>query len=297
MIQAHHGGLQILSPAKINLLLAVTGRRPDGFHNLISLVAPLRWGDDLEVRLGPIGRDDQLTCDVEEVPVDGSNLILRAAQAYRKVQPLPFSLQFHLRKRIPMGAGLGGGSSNAVAALRLLQALAPQPLPGNQVHALAAALGSDCPLFLTGRPTLLRGRGDLLEELPARWCERLSGQSILLFKPFFSVSTPWAYREIAATPDRYDEARPWEDLLRQAEHLPVEKFLYNRFEEVVLRKFLILPLLFEALRNECQCPVLMSGSGSACYLWGLAEDRQERAQRLIQEYLGLGCFLQSAFLA
>ncbi len=296
MIQAIQGGLKILSPAKINLLLAVTGRRQDGYHNLISIVAPLQWGDELEVRLGPIGRDDGLTCDLEEVPLDGSNLILRAVQAYRKVQPLPFSLQFHLRKRIPIGAGLGGGSSNAVAALRLLQALAPYPLPAQEMHALASTLGSDCPLFLTGQPTLLRGRGELLQPLPESFRRRLSGQPILLFKPFFSISTPWAYRELAAAPDRYDKAVFWEDLLSQADQLPVERFLYNRFEEVVLRKFLILPLLFNALRQECRCQVQMSGSGSACFLWGLKQERQQTARRLIEEYLGVGCFLQSVFL-
>src|SRR5438552_482615 len=122
--------VSLFSPAKINLFLAVTGRRADGFHDLVSVVAPLDFGDELVAELGGSrreaggGKQFTLECDHPEVPVDGANLVLKAAEAFVAATGWSGSVHFRLTKRIPPGAGLGGGSSNAVAALRALNRLA-----------------------------------------------------------------------------------------------------------------------------------------------------------------------------
>src|SRR5690606_35819159 len=111
----------------------------------------------------------------------------------------------------PAGAGLGGGSGNAVAALRALEKLSGLQLPPERAHALAAGLGSDCPLFLAGRPVVMRGRGERIDFLPEAAAARLRGRRILLFKPAFGVETPWAYRVLAARPEWYADAREAEE--------------------------------------------------------------------------------------
>src|SRR6188768_1791388 len=136
----------IFAPAKVNLFLAVTGRRPDGFHDLVSVAAPLDFGDTL--RAEP-ATGFSLACTDPEVPIDATNLVLKAAAAFEEASAKtlagPTGAKFFLEKRIPMGAGLGGGSSDAVAALRLLnqQAGPKGGLSADGLQRVAAQLGSD----------------------------------------------------------------------------------------------------------------------------------------------------------
>jgi 4-diphosphocytidyl-2-C-methyl-D-erythritol kinase len=133
------------SPAKVNLFLAITGRRADGFHTLVSVVAPLRWGDTLSVEPA---EGFSLVCSDPAVPLDATNLILKAAHGFQKMTGLPHGAKFVLEKRIPIGAGLGGGSSNAATALQVLNQLTGGSLSLKQLSELAAEVGSDCPLFI-----------------------------------------------------------------------------------------------------------------------------------------------------
>jgi 4-diphosphocytidyl-2-C-methyl-D-erythritol kinase len=272
------------SPAKVNLFLAVTGRRPDGFHDLVSVVSPLAWGDTLHAEPAA---EFSLECDDPSVPVDGTNLVLKAAEAFRAASGWSGGVRFRLEKRIPAGAGLGGGSSNAVAALRALNALAGNPLAPAAMTALAVSLGSDCALFLHHGPVIMRGRGDRLEPVPAAVAGRLRGRRLLLFKPAFGISTPWAYERLAALaaeqarvgtpahlramtdrsyaylPADQAEARlsAWVAGLR----IPAEALLYNGMEQVVFAKYLALPALLGRLRADFGLTTGMSGSGSACF--------------------------------
>lgn len=266
----------IFSPAKINLFLAVTGRRPDGFHDLVSVVAPLDFGDTLEAERAVA---TSLVCDDPAVPVDGTNLVLRAARAYAREAGREAGVRFTLRKRIPLGAGLGGGSSNAVAALRALNVLAgpERALPAATLAGLAAGLGSDCPLFLAAGPVVMRGRGERVEALPAAAAGRLRGRRVLLLKPAFGVPTPWAYARLAAgAPGTYLPAAEAE--ARLAAWLadpaaPAEAIGYNSFEGPVGAKYLALPELRAQVRREFGRELRLSGSGSACFvLLGPAED-------------------------
>ncbi|MES2697665.1 MAG: 4-(cytidine 5'-diphospho)-2-C-methyl-D-erythritol kinase [Verrucomicrobiota bacterium] len=258
----------IFAPAKLNLFLAITGRRADGFHDLVSVVCQIDHGDTLRVEARADGAGFELACDDPAVPVDGSNLVLKAAALFARRTGWRGGAKFFLEKRVPMGAGLGGGSSDGVAALRALDRLS------GGVHAavlpeLAAELGSDCPLFLRGGSIIMRGRGERVEALPEGAAGRLRGRRLVVFKPAFGISTPWAYGQlVAAAPGGYLPAVEAEARLAawvERTDAPAEDLLYNNMETPAFRKFVALPALLERLRAEFGLAPRMSGSGSACF--------------------------------
>ena len=197
--------LSAAAPAKINLVLEVGPRRPDGFHELRSTFAPLELADTLSVSIrGGDGDElsapgsDTLSIDgPADVPVQG-NLVLRAATLLRAEtsRPLP-ALAFRLRKRIPAAAGLGGGSSDALAALDLAAAAWGLRLPVRRRVALAAELGSDVPFFAIAGWALVRGRGERLRRLPAPTGGRLG---VLLVVPAARLSTREVFAAFDASP-------------------------------------------------------------------------------------------------
>jgi len=264
--------LSQFAPAKLNLFLAVTGRRADGFHDLVSLVAPLTFGDTL--RAEPAA-GLSLSCAEPGIPVDATNLVLKAASAYAEAATAGgeegAGAKFFLEKRIPTGAGLGGGSSDAVAALRLLNRFAgtARALDEAELARVAAQVGSDCPLFLHDGPVVMRGRGERVTALPAAAASRLRGRRVLVLKPGFGIPTPWAFGRLAAVapagylPAAEAEARlaAWVDDAAA----PLENLLFNNMEAPAFAKFLALPVLLEQLRAKFGLAARMSGSGSACF--------------------------------
>jgi 4-diphosphocytidyl-2-C-methyl-D-erythritol kinase len=272
--------LTLFAPAKLNLFLAITGRRADGFHDLVSLAAPVDFGDTLTVEVGDGATDPGwgvLTCTDPAVPCDESNLILRAVRAFARAAGWNGSATIHLEKRIPMGAGLGGGSSNGAATLRALNTLLGQPLDEPALVALATTLGSDCPLFLNREPVIMRGRGERLERLNPDLAARLRGLPVLVFKPRFGVPTAWAYRRLAEMADEA-KARARADVYLPAAvaeqrlagwtgrpGAPVVELLYNNLERPVFDKFIALPTMFDRLEREFGLAPRMTGSGSACF--------------------------------
>jgi len=259
----------LFSPAKINLSLAITGRRADGFHELVSVVAPLAWGDTLHAAWAGESGPATLVCDAPGVPTDGGNLVLRAAEAFAAATGWRGRVAFTLEKRIPVGAGLGGGSSNAVAALRALEALSGVALePGRRLQ-LAAGLGSDCPLFLHDGPVVMRGRGERVEPLGAGAAGRLRGRRVLVFKPAFGVATAEAYAALAARPEWYADAAAEEARLAgwaADAGAPAEALLANTLERPVFAKWIALPTMLAWLRERHGVEARMSGSGSACFV-------------------------------
>jgi 4-diphosphocytidyl-2-C-methyl-D-erythritol kinase len=255
-------------PAKLNLLLAVTGRRPDGFHELVSVVAPVEFGDTLTVEPAD---EFSLTSDDPAVPADATNLVLKAAQAFRAATGWRGGARFSLVKRIPLGAGLGGGSSDAAAALTALNRLAGGVLAPPALAQVAAEVGSDCPLFLPGGPVAMRGRGERVERLREPAATRLRGRRVLIFKPGFAVATPWAYAQLAARPRRgyrpgaEAEARLAAFVQAVGTGAPGDELLFNDLERVVFAKFVALPVLLEQLRRQFGLASRLSGSGSACF--------------------------------
>ena len=286
--------ISIFAPAKLNLFLAVTGRRADGFHDLVSVVAPLDFGDTL--RAEPAGATS-LVCDDAEVPGDESNLVLKAARAFARAAKWDGGVKFTLEKRIPIGAGLGGGSSDAVAALRALNRMVgpKRALPASVLSSLAAELGSDCPLFLQGGPVVMRGRGEQVEPLAADAARRLQGRRVLVFKPGFGIPTAWGYGQLAtAAPGSYLATAEAEARLAAwmaDPTAPAEAMGYNNMEPPAFTKFVALPVLLEQLRREFGVESRMSGSGSACFL--LLRDETDIARLVAAVRAAWG---QSAFV-
>jgi 4-diphosphocytidyl-2-C-methyl-D-erythritol kinase len=221
-----------------------------------------------------------LDCDHRDVPVDDSNLVLRAARAFAAASGWRGGARFRLAKRIPPGGGLGGGSSNAVATLRVLNEMAGHRLDDARLADLAAQLGSDCPLFMSKGPVLMHGRGEKVAPLPAAVGSRIRGRRVLVFKPAFGVATAWAYDRLAAgAPGAYlalAEAEARLEAWYGNSDLPLEALLFNSMERVVFAKFVALPTLLAQLSARFGLQGRMSGSGSACFAL-LADDTPEVA--------------------
>ena len=181
--------LCVRAPAKINLHLEVLGLRPDGFHELAMVMQSIDLADRLWLRPSADGQIS-LSCDQPELPTDSTNLIVRAAELLRARSGLvELGAELVLEKRIPIGAGLAGGSSNGAAALVGLNALWGLGFRAEALHAMAAELGSDMPFCLDGGTQFCFGRGERLEPLEAP----LKLALLLVKHPQVSVSTPWAY--------------------------------------------------------------------------------------------------------
>ena len=256
--------LTLPSPAKVNLMLSVHGRRADGFHALTSLVVALKFGDTLTIRRG--GSADVLRCSDPMVPLGLENLVLKAAAVFRARLGRAEHFEFDLDKRIPMGAGLGGGSGNAAVALCGMNQLSGEPFSNQVLCELAAQLGSDCPFFIEGQAAWMRGRGEVIEPLAAEVAEQLNGTRLVLFGPDFGVETASAYNLLSVrVPDCYEpEAEAVARIERFIESGTLGELLFNSFEDPVGSKYLAISTLLAQLRAagvEC----LMSGSGSCCF--------------------------------
>lgn len=281
----------LLSPAKINLVLAVTGVRKDGFHDLVSLVAPLRFGDQITVGLVP-ETGDLLTCDYPGVPTDGRNLALKAVAAFRAKAPFAQGVRIHIDKHIPIGAGLGGGSSNASIVLDALNRLLDKPLSDVELMTISAGIGSDCPLFLARQPVIMRGRGEMLSGLSVESSNALSGQRLIVFKPTFSIETGWAYGRMKAHGGWYCPKEEAEAMIATWQGGPKsgKAKLYNNMEMPAFEKYQALPVVLQLIRERHQARCLMSGSGSSCFVWLDPDTDAGPIVSTIKECLGEQCF-------
>jgi len=253
------------SPCKVNLLLNILGRRADGFHELETVLQPVNVCDELTFERG--GNRIQLSCGDKRLPVDSRNLIFRAAENFLAAANISEGVKIHLEKKIPLAAGLGGGSGNAATTLLALNELFERPLPLEKLYELAAALGSDVPFFLQNKPALATGRGEKiqpLEKFPA-----LDGKAFLLIHPGFGISTPWAYQNLARFPDALNgqKGRAAELISKlQTRDWPAGGVgLYNSLEAPAFEKFPILEMFQEFLRANGALAALMSGSGSTTF--------------------------------
>ncbi len=265
------------APCKINLLLNVLGRRPDGFHEIETLLQPVDLHDTLEFRSTASGLS--LTCSDPRLPVDHTNLVHRAANRFLEAARLTDGVQIHLEKRIPMEAGLGGGSANAAVTLLGLNELFGAPLDFDTLVELGARLGSDVVFFLRPAPAIATGRGEKVE-----WLEpfpALGGHWLALVHPGFGVSTPWAYRALAGSPaalvGRPGRANELREHLQSGDLTGAWPLFYNALEEPVLRKYPWLALAQDALRDHGARVVRMSGSGSATFAIFARKDGAETA--------------------
>lgn len=261
-----------LSPCKVNLLLNILGRRPDGFHELETVMQPVPVWDELEFRRG--GDVLCLTCSDPALPTDEANLVHRAATSFLGAARITEGVRIHLEKRLPLAAGLGGGSANAATTLRALNELFGHPLAEAQLYELAARLGSDVPFFLQDKPALATGRGERvapLDPFPA-----LRGAWVMLVHPGFGISTAWAYQRLAQFPaalhGRPGRAQELIERLQSEDLGAAARHFSNSLEAPVLGKYPVLALYQEFLRSHGAAVALMSGSGSSTF--ALFRDRE-----------------------
>ncbi len=246
------------APAKINLTLRVGATRPDGFHEIESLVALVEFGDTLTVTTAEPGRY-ALQCDAPGVPADGSNLVLAAARALVGVVGGQRGLDIELIKAVPPQAGLGGGSSDAATMLMILNELWQAGLSTDELARLGATIGSDVPLFFYGPICVMRGRGEVVE----RVTNGPRGHVVLVL-PMQGTSTPDVYRAW----DRFPTPQQRPDVAALLAAGSADELMELAFNDLELAAFDVNPGLAELARQVAEVggqAVRLSGSGSALY--------------------------------
>lgn len=252
----------VFPKAKINLGLRITGKRPDGYHDIETVFYPVGLTDALELVSDPKSPGDMLTVTGSELPGrKEDNIVLRAVSTLRDAYPIPF-LNIHLHKIIPAGAGLGGGSSDAAFMLRALNKMFRLSLSVDELKAIAAGLGSDCPFFIDCQPAFASGRGEILTAVN----NVLDGYYTVLLNPGISISTKEAY-------DNCSPEKP-ERSLRKLIEIPVSEWkdlIVNDFEKTVFIGHPEIKLIKQTLYSSGAIYSSMSGSGSTVY--GIFEEK------------------------
>ncbi len=247
----------LFSPAKINIGLQILEKREDGFHNIRSVMYPTGLCDILEIRELPEGSTPFLFSQ-SGIRIDSgheSNLVTRAWRLLTGETAFP-PAAIHLHKQIPVGAGLGGGSSNASITLKALNQMAGNRLTPERLEVLAARLGSDCPFFLHNGPMMMEGRGEILSQAEVN----LDGSFLVLLFPGIHLSTVEAYAGVV--PKIPEE--PLESLVVK----PVDQWrdlIKNDFEQSVCAKYPLIRKLKNALYHAGAQYASLSGSGSSIY--------------------------------
>ena len=282
--------LEKASPCKVNLLLNILGKRADGFHELETVFHPVNLYDQLSFSRGGLGI--QLTCSDSGLPVDSTNLVHRAATAFLSAAKINDGVRIHLRKCIPMAAGLGGGSGNAATTLLGLNELFGSPMSVEQLHPLAATLGSDVNFFLQSRPALATGRGEKVESLPE--FPAMQGAFFFLLHPGFGISTPWAYQNLVRFPAALNgtpgRAQKLISLLQTVDLAAAGREFYNSLESPALEKYPVLALYQEFFREQGAAAALMSGSGSTTFALFTQRETAEHALEKFKPKFGENCW-------
>jgi len=246
------------SPAKVNLFLEITGRRPDGYHDIESVMQLVDLCDVVRLRRRRTGIHVQ--AEGADLPSGRGNLAYRAAAVLLEAAGIPGGVEIRLEKRIPVAGGLGGGSSNAAAVLIGLSRLYELRWSRETLQGLGEGLGSDVPFFLSDGLALAKGRGEILTPLlpwPAQW--------LVLANPGVPISTAWAYREASS------KLTEWQARVSIPTFVPGSRlewppvWAFNRLEAVVLPHRPEIGALKALLREGGGAPVLMSGSGASVF--------------------------------
>lgn len=265
------GAVVIRAPAKINLRLRVLAREESGYHQIETIFCAVDLADRLEIRPGPPGIGLEVVGAVPGAPAD--NLVHRAAVAFSRAAGISPAVRIRLEKHIPVGAGLGGGSSDAAATLRALNKLAGRPLAPSVLLRIGATLGSDVPFFLGGSALALAwGRGERLLTLPP-----LPSVPVIIVSPGFAIATADAYRDLARL--REGIAAPPAPALLHGHDLgswtAIAALAGNDFEPPTFQRYPALAELRTALHDAGATIALLAGSGSS--LFGIFADEETRA--------------------
>lgn len=289
-------GLKILSPAKINLFLEVLGKRPDGFHEIESIMQTVSLFDTLY--LHPTKSGIKVITNHPELSPGRDNLIYQAADLIKKKYGIKKGVRIILEKRIPIGGGLGGGSSNAAAVLLGLNRLWNLNLSQEELSLLGARLGSDVPFFIYGQTALVKGRGEIVLPLRVR-----GNFHYLLLKPPISIPTKNIYKnlKLSLTRQAINGIMPIVNKLlqKQISYKEIQQLMYNRLENVAMKLYPVLRGTHQAFQKISTPPgwttpvvragqgILLSGSGSTIFkLCGCRKEAEALATILSRMNLG-----------
>lgn len=291
------------APAKLNCSLAVLGKRPDGFHEIESLMVGTTLCDTVEVRLAETGGDGDLPVSLRvrfggrlstpagevlrrDVPTDGSNLVVRAVRALARVAGETRGLEIDLVKRIPAGAGLGGGSSDAATALRAAADVWGIDWPDERLATIASELGSDIPWFFSGGAGIASGRGEKVEPVAG-----IPAMAAVIACPAAGLSTPLVYAHCTPDPSRRGEAARLARLLAERRLRAARPLLHNDLEPPARRLLPEIDRLISAMARAGADRPMLTGSGSACFaLVETATLARRIAQRLeLEGWPGVFC--------
>lgn len=279
-------------PAKLNMFLEVLGKRPDGYHELKTVMLRTSLCDQLSIRrTSGTGVSLRFSDSTPEqlrrgVPLDESNLILRAAIMVRNIVNFPCGAEFILHKRIPPESGLAGGSSNAATALLLCRQFWNAPLPDTQLHSIAAALGSDINFLLSGFPAALcSGRGEQVSEIPL-------GRDLFFvaLRPKKGNSTAEVFRQTQLSSELKSPTELIERL-RQSERLDLSDVMFNRLTAAGRAVNAEMDQLMRRLESVLRRPAQMSGSGSTVFVAAQTMTEARQVQSLIRDRLRLSSWL------
>jgi len=279
--------VRVLSPAKINLVLRVTGKRPDGYHNLLSLMCRVDLCD--EIRLRPAPGPVTLRCSDPALPRDETNLAFRAAQVFFHALGREPGVAIALEKRIPVAAGLGGGSSNAASVLIGLNHLHGSPFSRRKLMGLGRTLGADVPFFIFQSPALASGIGDILEP-----CPRLPRFHLLLVSPALTVSTRAVYQNLNLRLTNCQKQLTKARLKKEAFH--PARHLCNDLEMVTLTLHPELASIKRLLVRHGAVGALMSGSGASVFGLFRGADAARTAAASMPQEPGWRLFLADMLL-
>jgi 4-diphosphocytidyl-2-C-methyl-D-erythritol kinase len=270
--------LQVSAPAKINLFLQVTGKRPDGYHELFTLMSPIKLADKL--RLKPSKSGIRVSCSDPSLPTDDSNLAYHAAEVFNRrvserLKVTPRGVDITIEKRIPVGAGLGGGSSDAAAVLYGLNKHYGIPFHREDLIEMGLQIGADVPFFILGEPALATGIGERLVSYP-----HLKAYVVLLLYPGIRISTAEVYKNLDLGLTNCE--KKLKDFVLKDRPFDAAFHSCNDLESVTLAKYPQVKAAKTALSGSGALGVLMSGSGSTVF--GLFEDPREaqRAMRTLE---------------
>lgn len=249
--------IKVFSPAKINLFLKVLGKRKDGYHDIFSWMQTIDLRDEL--RISRSRKGIRIACDNPRVPTDTTNLAYQAARRFQQAVQISSGIKIEIKKEIPLGAGLGGGSSNAASVLWGLNQMLGRRLDSAKLFSLAKPLGSDVPFFLTSGSTLAFGRGEKLKpiKLPLNYW-------LVLVNPGFEVSTKWAYDKTRPGRESPDEVL-FLDKITLGQMIKYIKNLGNDLQEVVQKKYPVIKKVVLKLEEQEAVYSAMSGSGPTVF--------------------------------
>ncbi|MCQ2509974.1 MAG: 4-(cytidine 5'-diphospho)-2-C-methyl-D-erythritol kinase [Lachnospiraceae bacterium] len=270
--------IRLEAMAKINLGLDVLRKRPDGYHDVRMIMQSIDLHDDLELEEA----DEpgiHMTCNVKELPTDGSNLVSKAAALLMQEKGIDKGVKLHLTKRIPMAAGMAGGSTDAAATMLGINELFDLGLSRQDLMDRAVKIGADVPYCIMGGTALSEGIGEILSPLPA-----MPDCQILIAKPDIDVSTPFVYRNLkAAELTWHPDIDGMIDALRMQSLEGITDRLGNVLETVTIPAFPVISEIKETIRQAGTMGVLMSGSGPTVFGIFNNQENAEKALQIMEE--------------